>query len=661
MSDEDGFEPHLGLIRALGSGPQRSYLSQVLKATALAGGVPRPSGRPRFTGSRIGRGGGIARLLSTRDRYAAYRQRRVIVKFSLPKLTGKGLAAARRHLRYVQRDGVTRDGQPGRLYSAEQDRADGKAFIDRTEADGDTRQFRFIVSPEDGDRYDDLKPLTRRLMTRMEEDLDTKLDWVAVDHFNTGHPHTHIIVRGRDDLGGQLIIAREYLTQGLRERAAELVALDLGPRSDWEIETRLRSEVEQERLTSLDRTLLRDQEGGAGLVRAEQRDPFRSALLAGRLQKLQRLGLAEPAGGAAWRLAPDLETTLRRMGERGDILKTLHRDLTERGLARAAGELSIYDAGKSGDRPLVGRLVRRGLEDELKDRQYLVIDGLDGRAHYVAIGKAEAVDLREGVIVSITANRAEPRPSDRTVADIAAANGGRYSIDIHLRHDPNARAEFAEAHVRRLEALRRLGGGVEREPDGTFVIAPDHLARMQAFEQRRLQDAPVQVQALSPLSLEAQLGSNGLTWLDRQLVGPAPEPTRDTGFGREVRDAVERRRLWLIEQGLAKADQTGTRYRANLLETLLRRDLSRVAGQLSDELGLGYVEARPGARIEGVYRRAVDLGGGRFAVIERSRDFTLVPWRPVLERSLGKPVSGVVRGDGMSWSIGRQRGGPSIS
>src|SRR3546814_17525336 len=95
-------------------------------------------------------------------------------------------------------------------------------------------------------------------MTRMEEDLGTNLDWVAVDHFNTGHPHTHIIVRGRDDRGKDLIIARDYISHGLRERACELVDLDLGPRTDDAIEQRLRAEVGPTRTTSLNRALLRD-------------------------------------------------------------------------------------------------------------------------------------------------------------------------------------------------------------------------------------------------------------------------------------------------------------------------------------------------------------------------------------------------------------------
>ncbi|TIX31482.1 MAG: DUF3363 domain-containing protein, partial [Mesorhizobium sp.] len=243
----------------------------------------------------------------------------VMVKARIVKLAGKGLDGARAHLRYIQRDGVTREGEPGKLYSAEKDRVDGSDFLDR--ANGDRHQFRFIVAPEDGIEYDDLKPLTRRLMVQMEEDLGTKLDWVAVDHFNTGHPHTHIIIRGKDDRGENLVIAREYISSGIRERAAELVSLDLGPRTNREIELRLRQEMEQERFTSIDRQLLRMRDDD-GVVSPVGRDAFRQTLHQGRLRKLERMGLAEEIGPGRWRLDDDLEPTLRRMGERGDIIKT---------------------------------------------------------------------------------------------------------------------------------------------------------------------------------------------------------------------------------------------------------------------------------------------------------------------------------------------------
>jgi len=661
MADDDDFEPRLGRMRQTPTRRSRSYMSQVLRAANLAGGIKALGGRrARFHGNRSGVGIGVGRVLASRDRFSAYRQRRVIVKYRIARLNKpKAMDGARAHLRYIQRDGVTREGEPGRLYSAEE-KADGKAFLER--CDGDRHQFRFIVSPEDGQNYDDLKSLTRRLMTQMEQDLGTKLDWVAVDHYNTGHPHTHIVVRGKDERGQDLVIGGEYLTNGIRERAAELVSLDLGPRTDIEIEDRLQSEIEQERLTSIDRRLLRDMDA-EGQVDAADRDPFYQSLRAGRLQKLARLGLATEIAPGRWQLAEGMDDTLKRMGERGDIIRTMQRAFTEHSLERAATDYAI--ANPASMTPIVGRVVERGLSDEVNDRHYLIVDATDGRSHYVDIGASEATGIiPNGAVVRIEPKPTDARAVDRTVAETAAANGGRYSIDIHLRHDPTARATFAETHVRRLEAMRKAlakaGGGIEREPDGTWIIAPDHLEKAAAYEAQRAKAAPFIVDTLSALPLDRQAGSDGATWLDRELTTNRPELLRDAGFGRETRAALAQRRQWLIAEGLAQEEQGRIIYRANLLDTLRRREMNRVAGQLSDELGLSYAEAKPGERIDGIYRRPVELASDRYALIEKSREFTLVPWRPVLNRHLDKQVSGIMRGDNINWTFGRRRG-PSIS
>ncbi|MFI5024289.1 MAG: relaxase/mobilization nuclease RlxS [Alphaproteobacteria bacterium] len=657
MTRDDDFEPKLGKISNRGGNVRSRYLRQVGRSVARAGGRKRGSS---FQGNRIGRGAGVGRVLASRDRFAAFRTRRVVVKARLIKLPGRGLKGAQIHLRYLQRDGVTREGLPGDLYDAKLDQADGPAFLKR--CDGDRHQFRFIVSAEDAIEYDDLKDFTRRLMRQIEEDLGTRLDWVAVDHHNTGHPHTHIVVRGKDDRAKDLIIAREYLSQGMRERAAEIVTLDLGPQTDRQIEVRLRSEVEQERFTSLDRRLLREA-GTDGVIRSGTAtgDAFRQTLRAGRLQKLRRLGLAEETASGQWRLAEDLEPVLRRMGERGDIIKTMHREMSREGLARGGADYAIYDPAEPDARRLIGRVVARGLSDELNDRHYLIVDGVDGRTHYIDIGRADATEpTPEDAIVAIVPKRVEPRMVDRTIAEIAAANGGRFTVDIHLQHDPSATATFAESHIRRLEAMRRLGAGVERKPGGTWIIAPDHLERAMAFERAQARTSPIVIETLSTLPLDRQIGADGATWLDRELVADSPTPLRDAGFGRQVSEALAPRRQWLIEQELARGEQDRTVYRANMLGLLRRRELARVGAQLSGELGLRYAEMEPGERIEGVYRRRLDLASGRFAVIQKSREFTLVPWRPVLERNLGKQVSGIARGDTISWTLGRQRGGPSV-
>lgn len=658
VSDGDDFTPRLGKQKNRGKGKQaRRYLARVVAATIRSAEKGAVRNR-RFDGSRIGRGASMGRLLSSRDRLSAFRSRRVVVKTRLARLGGKGLATARAHMRYIQRDGVTREGQPGQLYSADKDVADGKAFLER--CDGDRHQFRFIVSAEDGSEYPDLKPFIRRLMTQMEEDLGTKLDWVAVDHFNTGHPHSHIVLRGVDDQAKNLIIAREYISHGIRERAAELATLDLGPRTTREIEAKLRREIGEDRLSSIDRRLLREMDADR-IVSSSDRDPFQQSLRAGRLQKLASLDLADNIGGGRWQLAEGLEQSLRRLAERNEVIRTMQWALKEKGLSRPWLDRAEFVPGDKDAAPLVGRIVMRGLADELRDRHYLIVDGVDGHVHYVDIGLGEHVEpIPEGAIVRISGRDLGIRESDRTVANVAAAHGGRYSVDLHLRYDPTATQAFAEAHVRRLEAMRRATGGAEREPDGAWIVAADHIDRASAYEARLHRDCPVEVEVLSPAPLRDLVHADAATWLDRELQVAAPTPVRDAGYGRDVRQALAQRSQWLVEAELAERDGQQVRLLPQALATLERRELEALAEGLSKELGKPMRDLAPGERIEGQLVRRLDLKSGRFALIENAREFSLVPWREALSRRLGQQVSGIMRPAGVSWTFGRGRDGPEI-
>jgi hypothetical protein len=153
------------------------------------------------------------------------------------------------------------------------------------------------------------------------------------------------------------------------------------------------------------------------------------------------------------------------------------------------------------------------------------------------------------------------------------------------------------------------------------------------------------------MALEQMPVHDGITWLDEDgSLADAHGP--GGSFGSKVADAMRRRQQWLVEQGLAdKPDR---------LDILRRRELQRIVGQLSRELGAPFVEAESGLPVEGIYRRSVQVGTMRMAVIENSREFTLVPWRPVLERQIGKELSGMMRGRDVSWTFGRQRSGPEI-
>jgi hypothetical protein len=494
-------------------------------------------------------------------------------------------------------------------------------------------------------------------MTQVEQDLGTKLDWVAVDHFNTERPHTHIVLRGVDDRGDNLVIAREYISHGLRERASELVTLDLGPRTDQEIEARLRRDVDQERLTAIDRRLLRRMEADREVSPADN-DPLQQSIAVGRLRKLKAMDLAEDIGGGRYRLADGLEETLRRMGERGDIIRLMQRELTTRRLDRAGVEQVVTTTLSE---PLVGRVIHRGFSDEHRDRHYLIIDGTDGRVYYVDVGRWDGTpSLPEGATVRLEPTKLSATQADRTIAAIARTNAGRYSVDLHLRHDPNASEAFAMSHVRRLEAMRRAGAGPERLADGSWAIAGDHLVKAEAFSQRQQRDRPVTLSVLSRTPVAELASRDAPIWLDREIEGGAHAP-RDVGFGREVRSALAARRQWLIEQQLATGERGTFRMRGGAVEALRERELRSAAESLADRIGKPFEPTRTGERFEGVIARRVDLESGSYALVERSRDFTLVPWRNLLERNLGRAASGIMRVDGISWQFGRGRTGPTVS
>lgn len=347
------------------------------------------------------------------------------------------------------------------------------------------------------------------------------------------------------------------------------------------------------------------------------------------------------------------------MGERGDIIRLMQRELTARRLDRAGVEQVVATDLRE---PIVGRLIQRGFSDEHRDRHYVMIDGIDGRVHYVDIGRGSAtISLPENATVRIDPTKAEASQADRTVDAVARVNGGRYSVDLHLRHDANASEAFAASHVRRLEAMRRAGAGPEPQADGSWSIPHDHLARAEAFAQRQQRDLPVTLAILSPTPVAELAAKEAPTWLDRELGRGAPNAMRDGGFGREVRTALVVRRQWLIEQQLADGHGQDFRLRSGAMEILRRREQENAGRRFAGQLGKRFEPARMGQRVEGVIARRVDLESGTYALVERSRDFTLVPWRDMLERHVGKTASGILQADGISWQFGRGRAGPAIS
>ena len=265
---DDDLRIRPGRVRDVGlqSGKAQSFIAQVMKAAKKAGHVGRvfrQSGANRSTFGR-GRAASIIATLSSPSR-------RVVVKTRIVRHKGQRYRSAplATHLRYLQRDGVSRDGAPANMFDARSEIADEAAFTERCEPD--RHHFRFIVSPEDAGQMEDLRAFTRDLMANAERDLGTRLDWVAVEHHNTDNPHVHVLVRGRGADGADLVISRDYLTRGLRGRAEQIVSLELGPKTEQEIASSLARDVSAERWTSLDRALrVQANDGGQSARRARR-------------------------------------------------------------------------------------------------------------------------------------------------------------------------------------------------------------------------------------------------------------------------------------------------------------------------------------------------------------------------------------------------------
>jgi type IV secretory pathway VirD2 relaxase len=538
MTSEDDFRIRPGRIRSRQIQHAKPFVAQALAAAQKAGGHVSRQGRigaPRA--SRFGRGRVASvqanRLLTSRSRLATIKTR--IVRHSARRAT------LGPHLNYLQREGVTRDGEKARMFGPEADKADVKEFTERCE--DDRHHFRFIVSPEDASEMADLKGFARDLMSQVEKDLGTKLDWVGVDHWNTDNPHVHIILRGCADDAKDLVIARDYISEGMRARAQDLVTQELGPRTDRDIRRSLDSQIEAERWTRLDRQLVRDA-GRQGVIdlapRPDRQPDDYLPQKVGRLRKLESLGVAHQLGPGQWVVTGEAETRLRALGERGDVIKRIHRALTERGIEHAASNYVL--AGESIGDPLIGRLLDRGLDDELKGTAYAVVDGIDGRIHHVKLPDLDAAgDSAAGSIVEL-------RQFDDAHGRRRVALAVRSDLDI----DTQVKASGATWIDRQLVAREPAslgGGGFGAEVQSAMTARADHLIQ-QGLARRQGQQI-VYARSLLDTLRERELDAAGA-----KLAAETGTPFQKAASGDYIAGAYRQRlvlssgRFAMIDDGL---------------------------------------------------------------------------------------------------------------
>lgn len=409
-------------------------------------------------------------------------RQRVVVKTHYVKMGGsQGRARARAHIGYLMRDGVSEQGERGELYGPSGEE-DAKSFLDRS--DEDAHQFRVILSPEMGSELD-LSEYTRHWMLQLESDLGTKLDWVAVNHYNTDNPHVHVLIRGVDEQGDDLRIDRHYMSHGMRHRAEELATAELGPRTQDQVREARLHEVDQLRYTSLDRTLERraDEDNVVNLRYSpgqREDDPSLRCDLLCRARYLCTIGEADEVKPGIFVLEDKLKEHLVELGKQDDIIAHLHR------AGASNHEDWCFDKPKPGE-VIEAKVLDRGLSDELKGKEYLVVEDAQQRVHHIELGRhwePDRVKVGEWVRIEVSEPKSGREPEQDSASHKPASlhlnleRVGRLDelvhekkmtwLDERVSEQASAKhPELEQAQNARKEVLERWGVAQKDEaPDG---------------------------------------------------------------------------------------------------------------------------------------------------------------------------------------------------
>jgi type IV secretory pathway VirD2 relaxase len=157
------------------------------------------------------------------------------------------------HGRYLARPGAQRENERGLGFDAKSDDVHVAQRLNRWQGQGDPRLWKVMVSPERGHDLD-LRAHARELADHIERDLGRRLEWVAIDHKDTPHPHVHLLIRGVDRERRPFLIPREYVRSGIRRRSQELATRELGLRRERELSRDLAARVAFQRKITLDRS-----------------------------------------------------------------------------------------------------------------------------------------------------------------------------------------------------------------------------------------------------------------------------------------------------------------------------------------------------------------------------------------------------------------------
>ena len=593
----------------MGSGQARepSINSQLARRLAGFKGRSSAASKARKGGRRTGQGAGLDRL------------QRVVVKVHVSRhRPGKVHGSVLRHVSYVGRESASLDGQHGVFYDAAQEGLDARHIV--TAWEQDRHHFRLIVSAENAGDLPDTNKYIRTVMARVERDLGTSLQWLAVNHYNTDNPHTHILCRGIKQDGTDLVIPRQYVSYGIRRRAEEAATEILGPRSADDIRREQDSQIEAERFTALDRMIERHLEAGKIDLHPNKRIGFcaddRTRIL-GRLQFLQTMDLAKKGRGTWWMLDPEFGFKLRDLGQRNDIIKVLYATLGNQ--AGYVERLGTRDA-----EPILGALVAKGSVDEISDRRFVVVRACTGKLYYSQVSEDESFRRAQaGSVVELGSKAYRQNVLAREITAVAQSHDGIYTAADHAAFLSKQHSEVTpdQAPARIRSARAKLvfiaghhGVGVQQVGENQFRIDAPVFEK---FTSARRSQTDLRI--VSAYSLDQQVEARALTWLDRQLFQPSqPGQAPQTLWNGQFAQALECRRQWLVGQGLADftgPDQKTITLKAGAMAHLRSVEFRQVLTDIASEFKRPAIRLPREVTITGRYTGLRELHAGPIALI----------------------------------------------
>jgi type IV secretory pathway VirD2 relaxase len=570
------------------------------------------------------------------------RRQRVIVKALVSRHgPSKARGSITRHAAYLGRDSASGDGRSGVFYDASRDAVDARSEVIGWAAD--RHHFRVIISPEQGQDIPDMTAYVRQVMARIGSDLGTKLDWFGINHHNTDNPHAHVMIRGRREDGTDLVIPRQYLSHGMRERACEVATELLGERSVEQVQEAKLKEVQAERFTSLDRMIERCLEGGridVSPTRSIGFGPEDRGLVTARLQHLQTLGLAQKQKGTWWALEADFKQTLRDLGSRNDVIKQLYATL-----GTEAGRVHRMAAGNELPQPIAGIVIALGNADELSDDRFVVLRDARGQAHYGRVPESDEYRaIRVGSIAELGAGVHRRQEVNQQIVEVAKAHGGVYSTEPHAAHLHTIHPDWTDRQIdsRVRSASARLafvagyeGSGVQAMGDGRYEITGPEF---DSFSRRR--SARTDLRVVASYSLPEQVQARAVTWLDCQafLQNPDERLTEHPA----VQEALDQRRQWLVKHGYAEradADGSCVQLVPGAIKRLAAEERQAADRKLEERYHRPVSELVQGGSVTGKYQGIEELHSGRRIVVLTDDDVVVAPTRRSPQANVGDRVT----------------------